>query len=540
MFRGIPRGLTAAAALLTIASGAHAHVLDGKADKPEFDLRANVARQTARYTACVAKAAITCEMKGALSSPECSVATGAVAYETPAGKQTARFQKALAACDARLDLLRKGSDYAGIGCPGDCDGDPGLQQCSDLGAYEGQVVTAARAGHDSLSAAIDAACAGSGTPDSDARIKCADAATRQLVKYTSAVFHCAQKCETDATGRSGGGALTNLASCRAGAGGAFDVCEGRAASRLTSAAAIALRPLVASSVGDATDALFNREDATDPATPAGTQSPCGTCGDGDRAGTEECDGADLNGCDACAADCTCTPAVCGNGAIEGSEACDGASLGACSLCAADCSCAIDPILDGPAGTGCSAALNPAVADYQALCVPSAGSGRHFRIEGAQTIGNNGFFYLALGFPAAPTGNPTIAAGDGRFIFTGGKSQSCSYAWSYFRYSGITDPSSASLCTIPSIFGDYPLGPQTVCLDVTTDNPPRVTFWATGANGANCKDASTLTAATALYSKSDWASANNQPVATSTHFLKLSNPALASFSSAAVSSNTVLP
>lgn len=70
-------------------------------------------------------------------------------------------------------------------------------------------------------------------------------------------------------------------------------------------------------------------------------SSCTFCGDGVREGTEECDGADLNGQDCgsqgftngvlgCAADCTFNTAsctTCGDGVIEGTEECDGENLG---------------------------------------------------------------------------------------------------------------------------------------------------------------------------------------------------------------------
>jgi len=535
------RGLAAAAMVLVFAAGAWAHVLDKKANKAAFNLRADVASQMAKYTTCLARAAISCEAKGLVSTPECDATTGTVAYDVPAGKATAKFQKALAACETKLNLVKKGTDYAGIGCPGDCSNDPGVQQCADLPAFEALVTAGTRGQINLLATTIDGACAGTGAAGSKERIKCVDTAAKQLMRYTNSLSSCARNCEVDEKGRNGGGAVTNDGVCLVGsASAAFTACEARAARALSSPAALALKPLVVVSIDAITDSLFNRSDPTDPAAPAGTLSPCGTCGNDAREGAEECDGASLGSCDACAADCTCTPAVCSNGTIEGSEECDGETLGACNLCASDCACAIDPILDGPEGSFCSSALSPSTTDYQALCVPTAGSGQHFRIEGAQTFGNNGFFYLTLGFPEVPAGNPTIAAGDGRFIFTGGKSQSCAYAWSYFRYSGITDPSAAALCTVPSIFADYPLGPQTVCLDVSSSNPPRVTFWATGANGANCKDASTLTASTALYSKEDWASADNQPVNATKHFVKLSSTSLATVSAAAVSSNTVLP
>lgn len=526
----------------------HAHVIDKGSNPSTFKLRADVAQQEAKYTACLVKAASKCEKGGAFSGPECDLATGAVSYEPTPGADTTKFQNAIAKCDTKLELTKRGTDYAGIGCPGDCDVASGLQQCASLAAYEsaveGSAATAAKSRIGLLAVAVDDACAAAGTPDSEARIDCVADAMKQLAKYASSLFKCEQKCEGDEKGKKGGGALTNAAVCLVGpdAHASLVECEEKAAAKVTSTAAVSASPQVVGFVNESTDGLFNREAADDPASPAGTLSPCGTCGNGSREGTEECDGASLGACEACAPDCSCTPAVCGNGVIEGTEDCDGAALGACTAgCESDCTCTPDlddPILDGPAGTFCSSTFNPATIDYQPLCVPTEGRGQHFRVEGAQVFADNSFFYLALGFPASPSGNPSTSVGDGRFIFTGGKSVSCTFGWSYFRYSGITDPPAASLCTT-EIFGDYTDGPQEACLDVSDHTAPNVTFWATGQNGANCKDRTTLTLATALYTKSDWPSANNQPINDLVDYMKVNSTAGATLQTVRVSSRTVL-
>jgi len=503
-----------ALALALVGTGAFAHVLDKIADKDAFKLRADVAKQQAGHIFCLVKAASKCEIKGVVSSAECDLSTGAVAYEPVPGSETAKFQAAIAKCDAKQDLDKKGTDYVGIGCPGDCDDADGIQRCADLPAYE---LTAEATGPNAikgqlglLSVLVDGGCAGEGAPDGAARIDCVKTAVSQLSKYASTVSKCQQKCELDATGKKGGGAATNAGVCSVDG---VDVhpsitdCEAKAALKLTQSVAAGLAPVVTALLNDANDSLFNREDATDPDSPAGALSPCGTCGNGVREGTEACDGADLGVCGACQSDCACTPP------------------------------AVDPILDGPAGTFCTTTVDTTIADFQPLCVPTAGTGRHFRIEGLQNLGNNGYVYLALGFPAAPTGNPATTAGDGRFILTGGKSVSCATGWTYFRYSGITDPSTMSLCGAP-VYGGYNLGPAEVCVDVTAGAPARTTFWVTGENGADCKDADSLTLATALYSKSDWA--HTDAVGTAEHFVKLSNAALATASSVSISSNTVLP
>jgi len=580
------RGLVVGAALLLSATLASAHVLDAKTDKVLFKLRADVASQVSKYVSCIAKATEVCEAKGASSSLECDAVTETVAYEPTPGRNTEKFLSALAKCDLKLDMAKKGSDYAGIGCPGDCSGIAGIQRCADFDAYEPVITNQVREAIRTFTAGVGAACPGA--PSSPESIKCAADSAKQFFKYGASLSKCQLKCEADAKGNKGGGAPTNDGVCLAGSGsGAFLACEDKAAAKVSSPAAQLFLPAMGSLLDLITTDLFNRSDPTDPNAPDGTLSPCGTCGDDTREGAESCDGSDLvncvactesctcglpvcgNGvieggeacdgaelgaCDACAGDCTCTDPVCGNGILESGEACDGAALGECDACASDCGCVEDPILDGAEGTFCSTAIDTGTANYQPLCVPSAGSGRHFRMEGVYLgLSDNGFVYLALGFPtgleSSATNPATPTAGDGRFIFTAGKSVSCTFSWNYFRYSALTTPA-ANPCSAPAIFDGfrdgsdvpppaYP-GPGTVCLDVTSDNPPRVTMWATGANGADCKDKSTLTALTAVYSKDDWASANNQPINGTTHYAKINNTALATMTTVAVSSNTVLP
>jgi hypothetical protein len=57
-----------------------------------------------------------------------------------------------------------------------------------------------------------------------------------------------------------------------------------------------------------------------------------SCGDGVRAGQEQCDGNDATACSGlCQSDCTCPSPACGNNVIEASEECDGTSLGTCGF-----------------------------------------------------------------------------------------------------------------------------------------------------------------------------------------------------------------
>lgn len=184
-----------------------------------------------------------------------------------------------------------------------------------------------------------------------------------------------------------------------------------------------------------------------------------------------------------------------------------------------------------------------------LCTPSAGKGRHFRFENVGMTANNGYMNLLIGYgqytagsstsefpqiagagPGGPgTGPlaPTTTTNDGRWRIFFGKSTSCNRAWFVPNFSGtnsgtvslhelfmtqaVTTTFSAGTCPADQGGADQPSGiwgPSTICMDVTkgtTGTSPRITAWATGKNGADCSDLSTLTDATKIYSKIDWAS-----------------------------------
>lgn len=501
-------GPAAVATCAFVALPVAAHVLEPKLDRDLVKLRADIAKRVSTYATCIAKAVAQCESKGLSPEPECNLTSGMVAYEPVPGVRTAKFVTSLEKCEAKLLRPGKSVDYVGIGCPGDCDPlRPGRQPCANLSEYLAAIAADVGGEIHGRTEALSSSCESLGSLASKERAKCVRDVAKQLLSYRARLAACQLKCETDVKGAKGGGGSTNAPVCSVASGSApFAACAAKAATSLKRAESQVHGAPIGATLDAFTKDLFNRADPLDPGAPAGAWSPCGTCGDSIREGGEECDGDDL---------------------------------GMCGACTSACTCAIDPVLDGPAGTACLTAFDPNSADYQPLCVPSSGSARHIRLEGVQALANNGYVYLAMGFPAVPGGNPATSEGDGRFIFTGGKSVSCETAWSYFRYAGVTDPPSASLCATP-VFGAYHLGPQTVCLDVTEDAPPRVTLWASGANGADCRDKASLTSATALFQRSDWGSSTTAPVSTAFHFLKVNNPAWATMSQAAVSSVAVLP
>ncbi|WCL49117.1 hypothetical protein [Leptospira sp. GIMC2001] len=174
-----------------------------------------------------------------------------------------------------------------------------------------------------------------------------------------------------------------------------------------------------------------------------------------------------------------------------------------------------------------------------LCKPSAGAGRHFRFENVGMTTNNGYLNLLIGyglrtdtsnFPVA-TGfggsqSPTTNSGDGRWRIFAGTSSSCNRSWIVSTFSGTngsTNLTTQDLFTTQAIAtpsfsaGSCPgganqatgiHGPSTICLDVTkgsNGNSPRVTIWATGLNGADCSNLSTLTSTNSIYEKKDWPS-----------------------------------
>ncbi|HSP98938.1 MAG TPA: hypothetical protein VL049_17080 [Candidatus Dormibacteraeota bacterium] len=308
-----------AGAVLAVASVAAANVIDptvGDAQKADYKLRADVAKQVAKYTFCLVKAATKCEKKGTSSVPECHLNTGAVDFEAMPGDLTAKFQDGIAKCDAKLVLTKKGTDYVGIGCPGDCNAAaPGVQQCADMNAFEATVegtatLADAKVNLGILAAAIDASCATDlgGLPTDQARIDCAFNNAKALSKYGQGLFKCQQKCELDLKDKKGDGGLTNDPNCLVGVMGsdpAFNTCAASAltkAGTLSPTVASGVVPLVQVAINTATDGLFNRFDPT--STP--DASPCGTCGNATREGAEECDGADAALCPGlCHTDCTC-------------------------------------------------------------------------------------------------------------------------------------------------------------------------------------------------------------------------------------------
>jgi len=315
-------GWVTAAVVVCALSVASANVIDPKVNKDAAKLRKDIGKQGAKYVFCLVKAATKCEAAGVDSTVECLLTTGAVTYEMTPGKATEKFQAAIAKCDQKYNPSKKGTDYVGIGCPGDCDLAPGVQECANISpAYEATVEsttlsTAAKVQLGGLATLINVACSLDmiGMSNSDpARIECVRQNAATLTAYGQGLFKCVGKCENDFKNKKGNGGPTNGPNCLAADAGAdpnFNTCDSAALANaqakqgnLSPSNAANLLPAVRSAINVATNGLYNRFDPTqvDPAA-----SPCGNCGNNTREGAEECDGTDDAACSGlCHADCTC-------------------------------------------------------------------------------------------------------------------------------------------------------------------------------------------------------------------------------------------
>ncbi len=181
------------------------------------------------------------------------------------------------------------------------------------------------------------------------------------------------------------------------------------------------------------------------------------------------------------------------------------ALGIAALSAIGCAQGSTAVTDtGGGGSGsappaasaaCETTFTQSTLNMQKLCVPAAGTGKHFRLEGARLQAASTALYLYLGgydsnLDTGATA-PATDSGKMRVLFYQGN------AAPTLQYGNTT-----SVATTTA-FNGYNTAASTICLDVTTASPGRVTVWATGVAGADCADKATLTTATAILDKSDW-------------------------------------
>ncbi|TGM03191.1 hypothetical protein [Leptospira jelokensis] len=176
--------------------------------------------------------------------------------------------------------------------------------------------------------------------------------------------------------------------------------------------------------------------------------------------------------------------------------------------------------------------------YATLCTPQAGPGRFFRFEGMKALGDNGYFYLFLGYSQTPTSSTPNASG--QYSFVAGKSVSSPnpYVWfrnlEYGNYQGGQTASGAN-STAFSLSTE-----QELCVSFSgTTSAPTTYLWVTGVSGANCKNVATLQKENAIINYASWSNSGNVLSTSGQSFFRFSNVSLLTASKIVVSSDSVL-
>ncbi len=203
----ISRVAFVATVVLATASAASAWIpnLADPAEKARFKQLGDIYKQQSKFVDCVVKAGIKCEQTYGTS-----VGTQECVFATATGPVGSGFGAALAACEAKVDYNKKGTgdaaaDYAAMQCPADSDsGTPGNQDYASLTAWQTAALPSTYSQLDTLATLVALLADAAGK---DAIATAADTGT--LNKYGKGLFTCIRKCEADAKGTKGGGALTD-------------------------------------------------------------------------------------------------------------------------------------------------------------------------------------------------------------------------------------------------------------------------------------------------------------------------------------------
>lgn len=213
---------------------------------------------------------------------------------------------------------------------------------------------------------------------------------------------------------------------------------------------------------------------------------------------------------------------------------------------------------------CEFTYNTTMGGQQEICKPGLGitDQAHYRIEDLAIETNNSYFYLNVGFNEIPANLPTNTAGSGRYTFFNGPSASTIPSGnpiSQSRFQGLFCGEANNCITAVPGFGTAiaywqlstvttgspalpnQFGPSTICFDFRDNGestPPRITIWATGKNGADCKNFSTLTKANALFNKEDWPVGSRISLLEKS-YIRYSNPSTIRSQKIVVRSETVL-
>ncbi|TGK54204.1 hypothetical protein [Leptospira bouyouniensis] len=198
------------------------------------------------------------------------------------------------------------------------------------------------------------------------------------------------------------------------------------------------------------------------------------------------------------------------------------------------------LLAADANKRCETAIDASYTSgtYATLCTPQAGPGRFFRFEGMKALGDNGYFYLFLGYAQTPTSSTPNASG--QYSFVAGKSVSSPnpYVWfrniEYGNYQGGQTASGANSNAFS--FSTE----QELCVSFSgTTTAPTTYLWVTGVSGANCKNIATLQKENAIINYASWPNSGNVLSTSGQAFFRFSNVSLLTASKIVVSSDSVL-
>ncbi|TGL85250.1 hypothetical protein EHQ68_17555 [Leptospira congkakensis] len=191
----------------------------------------------------------------------------------------------------------------------------------------------------------------------------------------------------------------------------------------------------------------------------------------------------------------------------------------------------------------------------ALCKPSSGAVRHYRIEGLRIIGGHTAVSLYVGLPenysAEVSRNGTLSAGQFGMNFYSGSGVGGfvpGYAYANFgptepNIKNLTSNGNSTAPTPPTVAGTSLINfidqEVDLCFDLTSTAPPRFTVWVTGKNTANCKTRTNLTTGNALLNETTW-TGGDPALATGFSFIGLSANSGISFSKIVTSTQLAVP
>jgi hypothetical protein len=175
--------------------------------------------------------------------------------------------------------------------------------------------------------------------------------------------------------------------------------------------------------------------------------------------------------------------------------------------------------------------------YAAVCTPSAGLGKFFRVEGVKALGDNGYLYLFFGYTAQPT-SVTLST-TGQYQFVTGKSVSSTNPLVWFRNLEYGNYQAGQTLSGANPSVSYSTEKE-VCLNLSgTETAPKVNFWITGVNNADCKVTTSLTTTSSVIDYSAWPTTTNAISKSSTsHYFRLSSKSLLSATKIYVSSESI--